>query len=82
MAEADFPSNSEVSKNLLERIDVSEEFLNFTSLDEICQWFDASQEDNNSNTFPESMQCDATSFLGNQLRIAMRIVYWEAWNPS
>ncbi|XP_020967590.1 transcription factor bHLH155-like [Arachis ipaensis] len=62
MAEADFPSNSEVSKNLLERIDVSEEFLNFTSLDEICQWFDASQEDNNSNTFPESMQCDATSF--------------------
>ncbi|QHO19027.1 hypothetical protein HN51_061703 [Arachis hypogaea] len=62
MAEADFPSSSEVSKNLLEPIDVSEEFLNFTSVDDICQWFDPSQEDNNSNTFLEPMQCDATSF--------------------
>ncbi|MED6124803.1 hypothetical protein PIB30_062323 [Stylosanthes scabra] len=61
MAEADFPSSSEVSKNLSEAIDVAEEFVNFTSIDDICQWFDPFQEDN-SNTFPESMQCDATSF--------------------
>ena len=70
--EIDFSSSSNtlhgVSKDL-EPVDMSEEFLKFGSMDDLCQWFAPSPEDSTcrtvsalNNTFSESMEFDSTSF--------------------
>ncbi|XLR49448.1 hypothetical protein HN51_000115 [Arachis hypogaea] len=55
-------TNNSMENQHSNQVIMAEEFLDFNSVDDICQWFDPSQEDNNSNTFVEPMQCDATSF--------------------
>ncbi|CAL0299954.1 unnamed protein product [Lupinus luteus] len=71
--QVDFPSSSNtlhgLSKNL-ESIDMSEEFLKFSSLDDLCQWFVPSPDDNNfiaitalDNTPSESIVFNPTSFV-------------------
>ncbi|KAE9612028.1 putative transcription factor bHLH family [Lupinus albus] len=53
VTQVDFPSSSntlhELSKNI-EAVDMSEEFLNFSSLDDLCQFFAPSPDDNNFRT--------------------------------
>ncbi|KAK7269026.1 hypothetical protein RIF29_21741 [Crotalaria pallida] len=69
----DFPPSSNTlhgpSKNI-EAVDMSEEFLKFSSLDDLCQWFLPSPDDNNirtitaldNNTPSESIELNPTSF--------------------
>ncbi|CAL0316662.1 unnamed protein product [Lupinus luteus] len=50
VTQVDFLSSSntlhDLSKNI-EAVDMSQEFLNFSSLDDLCQWFAPSPDDNN-----------------------------------
>ncbi|TKY52010.1 Transcription factor LHW [Spatholobus suberectus] len=72
VTDVDFPSSSnalhELSENL-EPVDMSEEILKFSSMDDLCQWFGPSSEDSISeavialdNTFTESPEFNPTSF--------------------
>ncbi|OIW13080.1 hypothetical protein TanjilG_24427 [Lupinus angustifolius] len=53
LTQVDFTSSSntpyEISMNI-EAVDMSEEFLNFSSMDDLCQWFAPSPDDNNFRT--------------------------------
>ncbi|RDX60352.1 Transcription factor LHW, partial [Mucuna pruriens] len=73
VTDGDFPSSSNallhgLSENI-EPVDMSEEILKFSSMDDLCQWFAPSQEDSIckavialNNTFSESIEFNPTSF--------------------
>lgn len=72
VTDVNFPSSSNMphglSKSLEQPVDLSEEFLKFSSMDDLCQWFVPSQEDSicrtitqlDNNTLSESTEFNPT----------------------